>query len=515
LNVIETSDPFASASLTPLDTLANDDQPFIEVTTVAFGADTGKDRVYVGHNDLGVVTGTSGAQTAAIDVCLDADLTSPTFTRTLIDSRSTGSANQNGPQVRCAIHPDGTVYAVFAGWRSQSAGTPLSITTDVVVVRDDNWASGTSPFTALTDPGDGKAGMRVQTGVAIAFDGVGGSSGHQNAGAVGQERVAGSFSIAVDPRDSDIVVIAWAGIVSGVYTINVQRSRDRGVDWDQVGLSVGNATNPALAIASNGKIGLVYQELSGSGSTQTWDTHFRDSTDASTWSDTILATVPASVPALDLSQGRTYIGDYIDMVAVGKNFYGTFCANNTPEPANFPTVMATFLRNVDAATHTLVGTDGHTAVGASIDPFFFTAVELAAYSDFYVRDWTDSSTSADTGLEPSTHAVFYTTSDAWNQSSSSTPNPPNAQDQPQSENALAGAANYAFARIRRNAPAPTGSGVNDCQRALPRVGVRDWQQLRRLAVQRPHRPGHHVPDPQRSDRELHGVRDWAARHSRV
>jgi hypothetical protein len=253
-------------------------------------------------------------------------------------------------------------------------------------------------------------------------------------------------------------VIAWAAIINGVYTVSVQRSTKRGVTWDPVGLTVANATNPALAIASTGKIGLLYQQLTGSGASQTWDTHFRDSLDGKTWTDTILVTVPANVPTLDLSQGRTYFGDYIDMVAVGKNFYGTFCANNTPNPANFPTVMATFLRNVNATTNTLVGTDNTTPVAASIDPFFVKAVELEPHSDFYVRDWTDSPTSGDTGLEPSTRTVFWSTSDVWNQSSSAVPNPPNAQDQPQSENALTDATNYAFARIRRNAPAPTGSG---------------------------------------------------------
>ena len=458
LNVLDTTDPFVPGTMTSLETLSDDDQPFIEVTTVAFGADAGKDRVYVGHNDTGNSSGSSGSDTAAVDVCLDATVSSPTFTRTFIDTRSTGSANQDGPPIRVAVHPDGTVYAVFMGWRSLASGTPLSITTDIVVVRDDNWASGSSPFTALIDSGDSNAGVRVQTGLSIAFDAVGGSSGHQNAGAVGQERVSGTVAIAVDPRDSDIVVIAWAGIVSGVYTVNIQRSTNRGVSWNPVGLGLSNATNPALAIASTGKIGLLYQQLTGSGSSQKWETHFRDSLDANTWTDTTLATVPANVPALNTGEGRTYFGDYIDLVAVGKDFYGTFCANNTPDPANFPAVMPTFLRNVNSTAHTLLGTDNSTTVDASIDPFFVTALELQAHSDFYVRDWTDSPTSGDTGLEPSTHTVFWSTSDVWNQSSSTSPNPPNANDQPQSENALASAPNYAFARIRRNAPAPAGSG---------------------------------------------------------
>lgn len=468
LNALTTADPFIAGTMTVDETNANDDQPFIEVTTVPFGPDTGKDRVYLGHNDTSVSTGSGGTgQTAAIDVCLDATLPNPVYTRYHLDPRST--SGQDGPTVRTAVNTDGTIYAAYVGWRT---GGPGNLTVDIVVARDDSWASGASPFTALTEPpapnGDGLAGVRVQQNVALFFDALGGQPGHQNAGALGQERVGGSLSIAVHPSNSDIVVICWAGIISGAYTLNVQRSTNRGVTWSAPGLTIPNATNPALAIASTGRIGLLYQQLSGTAPNQTWDTHFRDSLNATTWNDTLLATTPANQPVLNASQGRTYIGDYIDMVAVGKNFYGAFCANNTPNPANFPATPATaatpngavFLRNVTtSAPWNLLGTDGSTVVSASIDPFFVQAIEVPAYSDFYVRDWTDSATSADTGLEPSTHADFYSTSDVWNQVASSppAPNPPNANDQPMGDNAQAGATNYAFANIRRNAAAAAGS----------------------------------------------------------
>jgi hypothetical protein len=96
-------------------------------------------------------------------------------------------------------------------------------------------------------------------------------------------------------------------------------------------------------------------------------------------------------------------------------------------------------------------------VPVSIDPFFFRVTELDAGtgSDFYVRDWTDNPTSGDTGLEPSTHPVFYATSDVWNRRSNA-PGAFNANDQPVNENPQNGTGpagdNFAFARIRRNAP---------------------------------------------------------------
>jgi hypothetical protein len=97
-------------------------------------------------------------------------------------------------------------------------------------------------------------------------------------------------------------------------------------------------------------------------------------------------------------------------------------------------------------------------VGVSIDPFFLKVVEVPASADFYVRDWTDSPASGDDGTEPSTHYDFWDFSDVWNQNSSSTAFPPDANDVPHTENALAGADNYGFVRIRRNQLPAAGSG---------------------------------------------------------
>ena len=42
---------------------------------------------------------------------------------------------------------------------------------DIVVVRDDNWGTGVAPFTDITDPGDGMAGVRVATGITCPAPG--------------------------------------------------------------------------------------------------------------------------------------------------------------------------------------------------------------------------------------------------------------------------------------------------------------------------------------------------------
>src|SRR5262249_49889630 len=81
----------------------------------------------------------------------------------------------------------------------------------------------------------------------------------------------------------------------------------------------------------------------------------------------VLHTAPSNVPARSF---LPYIGDYVRLLAVGSNFYGVFCGNNTPNMANFPNGV-TYQRLADWTNHTLISTDGVTTVQPSIDPFFF------------------------------------------------------------------------------------------------------------------------------------------------
>ena len=127
---------------------------YTQATTVPAGPDAGNDRVYIGLNDFAA----AGGRTATVERSLNAGAAAPAFTSIRIETRGTGTAGQNGPQIRPAVHNDGTVYAIFYGWRSFSA-TSL-VTTDVVVVRDDNWdrarpPSPRSPIPATALPGSG------------------------------------------------------------------------------------------------------------------------------------------------------------------------------------------------------------------------------------------------------------------------------------------------------------------------------------------------------------------------
>ncbi len=186
---------------------------------------------------------------------------------------------------------------------------------------------------------------------------------------MGQERLGADLSIAVDPTDANTVWIAWCDRVGGSagtdWTLHVSRSVDRGQTWSADLRTITNAKNPALAVNSNRLLGLLYQQFTGT----TWDTKLELTPNG--WSSPVaplvLHTARSNSPA---SLGSPYIGDYIRLLAVGADFYGVFCGNNTPNMANFPNGV-TYQRAADWTNHRLLSTNGVTVVQPSIDPFFF------------------------------------------------------------------------------------------------------------------------------------------------
>ena len=419
------------------------DQPFTEAWTALSGANSGDDRVYVGANDLR--GGTSG-HTASLDASQAAEGAAPAGFGALqgIEVRST--CNQDGPQIRPAVHPSGVVYAAFYRW---TAGCSSTVTADIVVVRDDSWGSGSTPYQALKDT-DGLAGKIVASAISLP----------PCNSLVGNQRVCGSLSIAVDPNDNQTVWLAYAtGTSATNYTLHVRRSSDGGATWGSDLTTVSPAVNAALAITTDSKVGFLYQELvtpgTCTGGSPCWETHLEITTHGTAWTNVTLANTPDTLT----TSINNILGDYEYLAAVGKNFYGVFSANNLPNATNFPQGV-TYQRYADLTTaHQLYADAAHTmTVAASVDPFFFSAVNVPAAEDYYVRDWTDSPTSHDNGEEPSTNPVWWTTSDVWNRLTN-TAGAFNANDQPAhqvAQDAISGH-NYAFVRIHRKAAAATGS----------------------------------------------------------
>lgn len=353
MHILRTADFTSATPMTTLLSRDNVDQPYIQTARVTIGA-AQKDVVFNGVNDFSATEG----KTATIDHTADVQATVPVFKKTRIDSRA--AFGTDAPSIRPTIHPDGTVYGAYLH-RIDASGSVRHY--DVVVVRDDKFGMSTKPFTALKDTGDGLPGRRIVTNRLVPWLSPG----------LGQERTGASLSIAVDPTNSKVVYIAWADRVgSNDYTLHVRVSKDAGATWSNDCVTISNATCPALAVNSVGKIGFLYQQLKGTNAaTQRWVTHLKRSTDAISWSDLVLADVPAATPP---RQFFPYIGDYNHLLCVGEDFYGIFSANNFPDMANFPSGVK-YQRNVNFTTHKLLNVDNTTEVAISIDPFFFKVTE--------------------------------------------------------------------------------------------------------------------------------------------
>ncbi len=340
---LRAQDPFSATLMTTLDTrTGNVDQPHTISKTA--GA---QDKLYVGFNNgYGCMVAPNG-RSAMLDVSQDAKAVAPAMTLDVIEARNT--ACQDGFAEVPAANEDGTVYAAFLhDWN----GTPR-----LVVVRDDNWGIGGSPFTALKDPSDLVAGRFVTAGLTLP------------SGTMGQNRLgASNVSIAVNPGNSDRVYVAYGD--SGGFnseTIHVRRSIDRGHNWSNDLLTVTNAMNPEVAINDIGIVGVLYQSVVAG----KWETRFviSNNPDATTFgTSTLLASQSAATPAFTY---WPYIGDYASLVAAGNSFVGMFSASNYPDKANFMNGVQ-YQREVNWTTHKLYTNAAHTVeVPPSIDPFFF------------------------------------------------------------------------------------------------------------------------------------------------
>ncbi len=122
------------------------DQPYVQATDVG-----GRDRVYVGNNDLLVMP-----QTASVEQTVDSVAT---WTTQRVETRVT--QGQNLPPVRPAVGTDNVIYAAYIARRMGGD--------EVVVVRDDNGAIGANPYRSLVGV-DGNSGARVVTGINVPFE---------------------------------------------------------------------------------------------------------------------------------------------------------------------------------------------------------------------------------------------------------------------------------------------------------------------------------------------------------
>lgn len=356
------------------------DQPWLEVVNV-----NGTDQIYVGFNDLSQSAGKS----ASVHVSLDAGATWNNFPglqsqTPVVIERVTPSLGQDGPPIRVSAANDGkTVYAAF----ERLNGNGADLTGDVVVVRDNFGGLGgidALPFSALglganNLPQAGQ-GTLVAQGVLLPNSTMLGS----------QQRLGSSLSLVVDRRRANRVYVAFVVVesVQGIARPRLQvfSSTDFGQHFTMGFSPSAPAALPALAVAANGTVGLLYT-VATNGNLETHLFQAQGGDFTGTTSDVVLSQFPDGTTTITINP---YVGDYQDLEAVGNEFFGTFCASNDPDRTHFPAGVF-YQRYVRApagtgsikanapltATGELVAdSSGTRSILASIDPFFFRAQAL-------------------------------------------------------------------------------------------------------------------------------------------
>jgi len=326
------------------------DQPWVQAANVA-----GQNRVYVGFNDLGA----PNANTAYVAV---SNTGGTSFQAAVaLDNAAVG---QDNPAVRVAVQGN-EVYAAFE--RRTAAPGATTVAGDIVVARDDNGGikstANPNPFQAL-----GAGGVVADSGTLA-----------RPSFLLGQERLGSDLSIAIDPTDKTgmSVYLAYGKIVGGQAESFLEKSADGGATWKAFGPGpILNAGLPAIAVAADGSVGLLYTELVKT----SMDTEFLKLSSTGVGGPPVdLAIWPQNTPAMTFTP---YIGDYQQLVAVGNNFYGAFSASDDPSLANWanPALNVIFQRQVLGTLGTPGAMLGNGTGGAgpavSIDPYYFTTASV-------------------------------------------------------------------------------------------------------------------------------------------
>ncbi|WP_298354923.1 Hint domain-containing protein [Rhodoblastus sp.] len=334
----------------------NLDQPWIRTGP--------SNHIYVAYNNLNLY-GVGNGGTASVNVSTNGG---STFTPVVIDKVGAG-AGQDAPSVRTAVNGN-VVYAAFTRWNSvldtnNTGETRYSA--QIVVVRSDN--GGADSFGALGASGHGT----VVAATISAF-----ASDENGSLTLGQERTGGGLAIAVDPNNSNHVVVAYenapGAINSGQLQLVVAESTDGGASWTTKFTTSTSVRSdlPAVSILSNGTIGFLYDSYNPS--TNQLSQHLlTTSNDFASTTDTLLGTESNATP---IATFDPYVGDFNDLTSIGNTFYGTFAASNQDNGSTATILNATFLRDHSGTpgTSSFQLTDGGGGtVGASIDPYFFTA----------------------------------------------------------------------------------------------------------------------------------------------
>src|SRR5262249_3622519 len=151
----------------------------------------------------------------------------------------------DAPPTRLAVNGN-TIYAAF---ERRTAGAGGDFRGEVRVVREDNGGTLANRFRDLGDLGTTVVSNVILPGGSPGFPGT----------TLGHERIRSSLSVAVDPTNARKVFLAYTIVEGSVPHVHVDLSNDGGMNWENVYVVPDSSALPALAVANNRVVGLVYE----------------------------------------------------------------------------------------------------------------------------------------------------------------------------------------------------------------------------------------------------------------
>ena len=294
--------------LTNTQGITNSDQPWL--VTAPRPGNLSQDNIYSAYDDF------TGAPDMQVNVANSAD--PPNFTNDVQVGTAPGCCGNN-PGLRLATdRRTGFTYAV---WQT-TTGPNL-----------DNSVNAQIHLNRTTDGGqtwtlNGNAG-----GIVVA---TGASNQRTPKFGTVNALIGGVHHAAVDPVTGDVYVVYACG--DGVGSDNplcTVRVHDDGSGTGAMAADAAqtvttlNSALPSIAVASNGVLGVLFTSFDGFSSDgfPVYTAHLSMSDDhGATWSDQVLET--SLSPVTDNGNNRQRVlGDYQELMAVGRTFYGTFTGN--------------------------------------------------------------------------------------------------------------------------------------------------------------------------------------------
>jgi hypothetical protein len=356
------------------------DQPWIMVTNGKDPKDQMlKDRIYVGFGDGSRVVEDKIVPRAAMVFSIDGGKSwnnDPAKPPIAIPLDPTDKADGN--PIRVAASGD-RVYAAYD--RLSSPREPgKNMVGNVIVVRDDAGLTGANKFQGLNNG----MGQQVLTADTTFPDLTATMLGNN-------ERLGSDLSIAANPDDNTKkLYVAFAEVVGDQTkkpVVRVAFSDDRGDSWKLSDFkppdSATQSALPALAVAQDGRVGLLYYGKNES--TRRLEVHLALSREDfagfdPTKDDTLLASFRDENPDINdtVKLSNMIAGDYVDLQAVGNDFYGAFAASNNLQKneAMFlggPPIFQRFTNGkVGELDFKLLDKQAGAEVPFSIDPYYFS-----------------------------------------------------------------------------------------------------------------------------------------------